>query len=100
MEKKAKTRKYDREFKFNAVKLYYEHGKKLEEVSKGLGIPKSTLYTWVMQNESEGKESFRGSGKVKASNEELFLLKKELADVKQERDILKKAVAIFSRPKT
>ncbi len=43
--------------------------------------------------------SFRGKGFVKASNEELFALKKELADVKEERDILKKAVAIFSKKK-
>lgn len=94
-----KQRKYDQEFKFNAVKLYEERGKKLGEVANSLGIPKSTLCTWVNQYSKEGSKSFRGSGIVRSSNEELYRLKKELADVKLERDILKKAVAIFSKPK-
>ncbi len=94
-----KQRKYDQEFKFNAVKLYHERGKKLGQVADNLGIPKSTLCTWVKQNAIEGEKSFRGSGNVRSSNEELYQLRKELADVKQERDILKKAVAIFSKPK-
>jgi len=92
-------RKYDKEFKVNAVKLYEEREKKLGEVADSLGIPKSTLYTWVSQYSKEGDKSFRGSGNIKSSNEELYQLRKELADIKQERDILKKAVAIFSRPK-
>ena len=99
MEKRESARKYDQEFKNNAVKLYQESGKKMGEIAKNLGIPKSTLNSWIAQKKSEGEKSFRGSGNIKSSNEELYLLKKELTDVKQERDILKKAVAIFSRPK-
>jgi len=94
-----KQRKYDREFKINAVKLYHSRGKQLSEVAESLGVPKSTLCTWIKQEEVEGESGFRGSGKVRASNEELYRLKKELKDVKEERDILKKAMAIFSRPK-
>ena len=95
----GKQRKYDREFKMNAVRLYHDRGKNLREVAESLGIPAATLCTWVKQNKIEGEGSFRGSGKVRASNEEFYRLKKELADVKEERDILKKAMAIFSRPK-
>ena len=94
-----KQRKYDREFKLNAVKLYQESGKNLGEVAHNLGLPKSTLYTWVKQFEVEGESRFKGSGNIRSSNEELYRLRKELADIKQERDILKKAMAIFSRPK-
>lgn len=94
-----KQRKYNREFKINAVKLYQESGKNLTEIAQNLGIPKSTLATWVGQLKEEGKQSFRGSGNIKASNEELYNLRKELADVKMERDILKKAAAIFLKPK-
>jgi len=46
-----------------------------------------------------GENSFVGSGSSQPHNEEVFRLRKELADVKQERDILKKAVAIFSKAK-
>jgi transposase len=94
-----RSRKYDQEFKFNAVKLYQERGNNLGQVADSLGIPKSTLCTWIKQHALEGEKSFRGSGNIRSSNEEVYQLRKELADVKQERDILKKAVAIFSKPK-
>lgn len=94
-----KQRKYDKEFKLNAVKLYTESGKTCDEVAKNLGIPKSTLYTWALEHQENGDLGFKGSGNIKPCNEELYRLRKELSDVKIERDILKKAVAIFSRPK-
>lgn len=92
-------RKYDREFKFNAVRLYQESGKSLGQLAADLGMPMTTLATWVKQFKDNGTESFPGSGSLMPCNEELYRLRKELADVKQERDILKKAVAIFSKPK-
>lgn len=59
----------------------------------------TTLATWVKEFKENGEQSFPGSGSLKPCNQELYQLKKELAEVKMERDILKKAVAIFSRPK-
>ena len=59
----------------------------------------STLYAWVKVFEGGGAEEFSGSGNIKPSNTELYKLKRELADVTMERDILKKALAIFSRRK-
>lgn len=94
-----KQRRYDKEFKLKAVKLYKESGKTSDEIAKNLGIPKSTLYTRAIEYEGSGEDGFKGSGIPKPCNEELHRLRKELADVKMERDILKKAVAIFSRPK-
>lgn len=94
-----KQRKYDREFKINAVKLYRESGKSLSEISINLGTPMTTLAAWVKQFQENGENSFPGSGSLLPCNEELFRLRRELADTKQERDILKKAVAIFSRTK-
>ena len=93
------NRKCDKEFKINAVKLFQEGNKKLVEVAQSLGIPDATLWTWVKEYKDNGNEGFRGSGHIKPCNEEVVKLKKELADVTMERDILKKAVAIFSRPK-
>ena len=92
-------RKYDREFKLNAVKLYREGAKSLHKLSSDLGVPISTLANWLKQFKEHGSESFPGSGSLKPCDEELYRLRKELSDVKQERDILKKAVAIFSKPK-
>ena len=53
----------------------------------------------MKEYEQHGEQSFPGSGKIKPCNEEYYRLKKELEDVKMERDILKKAVAIFSKAK-
>lgn len=91
-------RSYDKEFKKNAINLY-KNGKKASAVCKDLGIPDATFYYWIEQYELEKGDSFRGSGKPKASNEEVVHLRKELENVRLERDILKKAVAIFSRQK-
>jgi transposase len=92
-------RKYEREFKLNAVKLYRESGKSLVKIAKDLGIPMTTLAQWVSQFKDHGEQSFVGSGSLSPCNEEVYKLRKELADIKQERDILKKAVAIFSKAK-
>ena len=92
-------KKYDREFKINTVKLCQESDKPIGEIARDLGISKSNLYAWIQEYKEHGESSFPSSGIVKPCNEELYRLKKELADVTMERDILKKAIAIFSKPK-
>jgi transposase len=94
-----KQRKYDREFKINSIKLYRESGKKMDEVAQNLGIPKFTLYLWVQEFKEHGEDSFPGNGQLKPCNEGIYRLKKQLAEVTIERDILKKAAAIFLKPK-
>ncbi len=91
-----KVRTYDKEFKLNAVKLYLTSGRPYEEVSDELGIPVGTLVTWVQGHKKDGVEAFPGKGHVKPSDVEVVNLRKELAIVREERDILKKALGIFS----
>jgi transposase len=92
-------RNYDKEFKINAVKLYKEGNKSLNELANNLGIPMTTLAGWVKKYQESGENSFVGSGNLLPCNEEIVKLRRELADIKEERDILKKAVAIFSKVK-
>ena len=92
-------RKYDREFRINAVKHYESSGKSITEIAEALGIPISTLKGWIKEYAEQGDKAFPGSGKIKPCNEEYYHLKKELEDVKMERDILKEAIAIFSKVK-
>lgn len=94
----GKQRTYDKEFRMNAVKHYESSGKKLKEVAENLGIPISTLRCWVKECQKHGEQAFPGSGNIKPCNEEYYRLLKAYEDVKMERDILKKAVAIFSKP--
>lgn len=91
-------RTYDKEFKLNAIELY-KNGKKLTQVCRDLGIPESTFCGWIELYNKDGVNSFPGSGNVKEADKEVAQLRKELADAQLERDILKKALAIFSRQK-
>jgi len=91
-----RQRTYDREFIKNAIELY-KNGKPAVDVCNDLGIAHSTFYGWLKKNNVEGPGSFTGSGNIKPINEEAVRLKRELEDAKAERDILKKALAIFSR---
>ena len=68
-------------------------------IARNLGIPKSTLYCWTREFKEHGESSFPGSGHLKPSNEEIYRLKKQLAEMTMERDILKKAAAIFLKAK-
>ena len=94
---KKTRRSYDNEFKREAVRLVIEEGRKASEVERNLGITKSLLHRWVREMKEDPKEAFQGKGRLKQPDEELRRLKRELESVKEERDILKKAVAIFSK---
>ena len=91
------TQKYDKEFKINAVKLYLSNQGSIEKIASDLGIARSSLGKWISSYKSNGERSFPGSGYV--VEQELKALKRELHLVTQERDILKKAMAIFSQPR-
>jgi len=92
-------RKYDKEFKLNAVALYKTSGKSYPELSAELEIPCSTLASWVKEHTGIDLESFPGKGIIKQADIEVSELRKELAIAREERDILKKALAIFSSVK-
>lgn len=91
-------RRYDEEFKHNAVKLYYASGKSYSVLSNELGIPSATLVGWVHSSKYKPGAITSEKTALPPELEELRRLRKELAIVKEERDILKKAVAIFSLP--
>ena len=94
----AETRKrYTREFKVRAVKML-EDGKSGHEIEKDLGIGGGLVYRWRQQlgEEGNGVRAFPGNGR--ARDEELERLQREVRSLREERDILRKAVAIFSKP--
>jgi transposase len=90
-------RKYDREFKLEAVRLVTQGGRPVVEVARDLGIHENLLYNWRRKYLDDTIHAFPGKGHLKPADEEMRRLKKELIDVKEERDILKKALAIFSK---
>jgi transposase-like protein len=95
---KRTMRKYDKEFKLNAVNLYLEGNHSFPQLSKELGVPSATLAGWVSSHKQEGSKAFPGKGHIKPGDEELRGLRKENEYLRRQRDILKKALAIFSSP--
>lgn len=95
----SKLVKYSKEFKLDALNLLQE-GKSVSDISKSLGISVNTLCTWRRRYQLHGDKAFQGPGIRLPKNEqqeELRGLKKENADLKMERDILKEALSIFSK---
>lgn len=92
------TQKYDKEFKLSAVQLYLSRQESRDKIATDLGVSRASLGKWVASYKRDGERSFPGSGRVVES--ELRALKQELHLVRQERDILKKAMAIFSQPRS
>ncbi len=93
----GRRRRFDKRFKLEAVKLVVEEGRAVAEVSRNLGIHENLLHVWKRRYKEDMLDAFPGKGRLKPQDEELRQLRKELSDVKQERDILKKALAIFSK---
>ena len=93
-----KTRRsYTVEFKREAVQLARDRDNQVTEVANNLGIHRNVLQRWIREFQNDPINSFPGNGNLKASDEELRQLKKKLRDTEEERDILKKALAIFSQ---
>lgn len=97
MSESIQRRKYDNEFKHEAVRLILEGKRKATEVARELGIRTNMLYRWKQEYTQDSQEAFRGSGHLTSSEEALRKLVRENAVLKEERDILKKALAIFSK---
>jgi len=97
MRARGKRRKYDRGFKLEAVRLATKGDRKAAEVARDLGIHPNLLYSWKGQLLADQDHAFPGPRRLKPEAEEMRQLKRELSDVKEEREILKKALAIFSR---
>jgi transposase len=92
----ANHKKYAAEFKRQAVELAKTSGKSHGEIERELGITAGLLSKWKQRLQSDGVAAFPGNGRLKERDEEVRRLRRELEIVTQERDILKKALAIFS----
>lgn len=95
---KRERRQFDREFKLMAVNLCHS-GKSTKGVAEELDIRPDIVRRWRRELEQHGEGSFSGHGNMNITTEqqEILQLKKELREAQTERDILKKAVSIFSR---
>ena len=92
-----KRRYFSREFKRNAVQLVTERGMAVGKVAGELDIHPNLLHIWRRRLLAQGDKAFIGRGRVTPEEAEIKGLRKQLEKVRQERDILKKALAVFSK---
>ena len=91
-----KRRQFDRAFKIEAVRLVTEERRPVAAVARDLGIGENLLHRWKQQFTDQQKQAFVGTGNLTPEQAELRRLRRELIDVTEERDILKKAISVFS----
>lgn len=89
-------KKYSKAFKLETLELARTSDKSDSQLERELGLGKGCLYNWRKQLERDGDQAFPGKGHLKADDEYIRKLERELEIVRQERDILKKALAIFT----
>ena len=89
-------RRYEPEFKAEAVRQVRQQGRPVAEVARNLGITSNSLHTWVKELTVDGVAGTRRVHR-NAETEQVRRLEKELREAREERDILKKAVAFFAK---
>ncbi len=92
----SKRKRYTREFKIETVNMITGSDHSVTEVARDLEIHPNTLYKWMQQYSENPMEAFPGKGQQASEADEFSRLKRENQRLKMERDILKKAMAIFS----
>jgi transposase len=90
-------RQFSREFKLEAVRLVKERGVSLAQAARDLDVHENVLRKWMRELAGDPQQAFPGKGVMKPEQAEIERLRKEVAKLKMERDILKKAAAYFAK---
>ena len=97
IEMPEKRKKYDREFREGAVRIVEETGKPIAQVARDLGVNEGTLGNWVQR----AREAREGRGELSRDDyEELKRLRAENAELRMERDVLKRSVVLWVKEAT
>ncbi len=95
-----KRRKFSREFKLEAVRLVRDRGVTVAQAARDLDLHENVLRKWIKEFSADPQYAFPGHGQMKPEQLEIERLRREVAKLKAERDILKKAAAYFAREVT
>jgi len=93
----SRRRRFDKQFKLDALRMIQESDRSVASIARDLGVHPNVLYKWRDRFLDDPNQAFPGKGKLKPEDEELRKLRREVENLKEERDILKKALAVFSR---
>jgi len=90
-------RQFSREFKLEAVRLVKDRGVSIAQAARDLDVHENVLRKWVRELQVDPQQAFSGKGVMKPEQAEIDRLRKEVAKLRMERDILKKAAAYFAK---
>lgn len=90
-------RKFSREFKIEAVRLMTKRGGAVAQAARDLDLAASVLRRWMRETIASPAATFLGNGQMRAELAEILSLKKVVARLQVEHDILKRAWQLFSR---
>ncbi len=93
-------RKFGREFKIEAVRLIRDRGVSVAQAARDLDVHENVLRKWVRDHAADRAQALPGRRQIKPEQPEIERLKREVAKLRAERDILKKAAAYFARDVT
>jgi transposase len=93
----TRRKRYDTQFKLDALRLVETSDRAVSDIAKDLGISRELLYKWKRDLEADPKNAFPGKGNRKPEEDQMRKLEHELKRVTEERDILKKALVFFSK---
>ena len=88
---------YDIEYKMQIAKLVVDEGKKATELARDLEIPIGTLRNWIDAYRKKKESGFVGSGNLSPDVKAVNDLEKQIRDLQEENEILKKAMHIFTK---
>ncbi len=94
----SERRQFDRAFKIETVKLVIEQGRTVPSVAREIGVHDNTVYKWIKELKGDPENAFPGCGNLKPEEDDLRRIKKRMAELEEENAILKKAMAIFTKP--
>ena len=93
----GRRRTYTKEFKESAIELYHSSGKSAKEIADELGINPENICRWLRESKEGEKTNLKVfPGRGNPRDEELYRLRKEVADLRETNEILKKAMAFFA----
>lgn len=90
-------RYFDREFKYEAIRMMDEGKRSVRDIAKDLDIHPNVLHHWRRKYRADMEQAFVGKGHLRSPEEEIRRLQRENEDLREEKEILKKALAIFSK---
>ncbi|MNW32996.1 Transposase [compost metagenome] len=77
------TKKYDKEFKLQTVRLIQEQGKTVAQVAREMGLHENTIYRWLAEFKKDGAQAFPGSGQLKSEDKAFRDLQKRIRDLEE-----------------